>query len=167
MLTFCSETRVKLRPGQVPTDSRSVPTPTLLLNLITHLRFGWEDRCISLDDRQDPRQPAQAKPISPPRCRHHERSGRDYRRQVRRGERAQGVRRYVILPPMHFCVSNDRVCLLVSALPPSEIVDTNGAGDMFAGGYLGAVVLGKSTDEAVEIGHKLGAMCVGQVCASS
>ncbi|KAF8598714.1 adenosine kinase [Ceratobasidium sp. AG-I] len=51
----------------------------------------------------------------------------------------------------------------VSPLPASAIVDTNGAGDMFAGGYLGAVVLGKSTDEAVEIGHKLGAMCVGQI----
>jgi adenosine kinase len=51
----------------------------------------------------------------------------------------------------------------VSSLPESAIVDTNGAGDMFAGGYLGAVVLGKSTDEAVEAGHKLGAMCVGQV----
>lgn len=58
------------------------------------------------------------------------------------------------------------MCLLVSPLPSSAIVDTNGAGDMFAGGYLGAVVLGKSTDEAVEIGHKLGAMCVGQVSAA-
>lgn len=36
---------------------------------------------------------------------------------------------------------------------------------MFAGGYLGAIVAGKSVDEAVEAGHKLGAMCVGQVGA--
>ncbi|KAF8598716.1 Ribokinase-like protein [Ceratobasidium sp. AG-I] len=51
----------------------------------------------------------------------------------------------------------------VSPLPSSAIFDTNGAGDMFAGGYLGAVVLVKSADEAVEIGRKLGAMCVGQI----
>jgi adenosine kinase len=42
-------------------------------------------------------------------------------------------------------------------------VDTNGAGDMFAGGFVGALILGKSTDEAVKIGHRTGAMCVGQV----
>ncbi|KAG8769438.1 adenosine kinase [Ceratobasidium sp. 428] len=51
----------------------------------------------------------------------------------------------------------------VSPLAASSIVDTNGAGDMFAGGYLAATLLGKSTDEAVEVGHKLGAMCVGQI----
>ncbi|CAE6430942.1 unnamed protein product [Rhizoctonia solani] len=48
----------------------------------------------------------------------------------------------------------------VSRLADSEIVDTNGAGDMFAGGLIGALVAGKSLDEAVEAGHKLGAMCV-------
>ncbi|QRV96693.1 PfkB family carbohydrate kinase [Ceratobasidium sp. AG-Ba] len=51
----------------------------------------------------------------------------------------------------------------VAALPSSAIVDTNGAGDMFAGGFLGATLLGKTVDEAVEVGHKLGAMCVGQI----
>ncbi|KAF8323142.1 Ribokinase-like protein [Clavulina sp. PMI_390] len=51
----------------------------------------------------------------------------------------------------------------VTKLPASEIVDTNGAGDCFAGGFMGALMLGKSVDEAVEVGHKLGAMCVGQV----
>ncbi|KAG9313860.1 Ribokinase-like protein [Chiua virens] len=40
------------------------------------------------------------------------------------------------------------------------IVDTNGAGDAFAGGFLGAYVSGKSLDECVEVGHKMGAMCV-------
>jgi adenosine kinase len=43
------------------------------------------------------------------------------------------------------------------------IIDTNGAGDAFAGGFLGAFVAGKSIDESVEAGHKLGAMCVQQV----
>lgn len=51
----------------------------------------------------------------------------------------------------------------VAKLDAEEIVDTNGAGDCFAGGFIGALVLGKSVDESVKIGHKLGAMCVGQV----
>jgi adenosine kinase len=44
----------------------------------------------------------------------------------------------------------------VEALEKSLIVDTNGAGDAFAGGFLGARALGKSVEEAVEAGHKLG-----------
>ncbi|KAI0066599.1 Ribokinase-like protein [Artomyces pyxidatus] len=48
----------------------------------------------------------------------------------------------------------------VSALSDEQIVDTNGAGDAFAGGFLGAFVAGKSIDECVLAGHKLGAMCV-------
>ncbi|THH11605.1 hypothetical protein EW145_g529 [Phellinidium pouzarii] len=51
----------------------------------------------------------------------------------------------------------------VQALKSEEIVDTNGAGDAFAGGVLGALVDGRSIDEAVDIGHKMGAMCVQQV----
>ena len=48
----------------------------------------------------------------------------------------------------------------VHALTDAEIVDTNGAGDAFAGGFLGAYVAGKNLEECVEAGHKLGAMCV-------
>ena len=51
----------------------------------------------------------------------------------------------------------------VHALKDEEIVDTNGAGDAFAGGVIGALVAGKSIDDAVEVGHKMGAMCVQQV----
>ncbi|KAG8954766.1 adenosine kinase [Tulasnella sp. 419] len=51
----------------------------------------------------------------------------------------------------------------VQKLRDDEIVDTNGAGDAFAGGFMGAFVSGKSIPECVEVGHKLGAMCVGQV----
>jgi sugar/nucleoside kinase (ribokinase family) len=51
----------------------------------------------------------------------------------------------------------------VNALKDEGIVDTNAAGDAFAGGFLGAYVSGKSLDECVEVGHKLGQMCVGQV----
>lgn len=51
----------------------------------------------------------------------------------------------------------------VQALKDEDIVDTNAAGDAFAGGFLGAYVAGKSLDECIEVGHKMGAMCVGQV----
>ncbi|KAI5477755.1 adenosine kinase [Pseudohyphozyma bogoriensis] len=50
----------------------------------------------------------------------------------------------------------------VTLLDSSEIVDTNAAGDAFAGGFLGAYVLGKSVDQAVLAGHKLAAICIGQ-----
>jgi adenosine kinase len=52
----------------------------------------------------------------------------------------------------------------VHPLKEAEIVDTNGAGDAFAGGFLGAWVAGKNVDECVEAGHKMGSMCVQQVC---
>lgn len=51
----------------------------------------------------------------------------------------------------------------VEKLEAEAIVDTNGAGDCFSGGFVGALVLGKSVDEAVRVGHRLGGMCVGQV----
>jgi len=51
----------------------------------------------------------------------------------------------------------------VTPLADDQIVDTNGAGDAFAGGFIGAYVAGKTVDEAIEVGHTLGAMCVGQV----
>lgn len=51
----------------------------------------------------------------------------------------------------------------VHPLSNDQIIDTNGAGDAFAGGFLGALVLGKPIDECVTLGHRLGAMCVQQV----
>ncbi|KAF8499248.1 Ribokinase-like protein [Russula emetica] len=48
----------------------------------------------------------------------------------------------------------------VDRLTDEQIVDTNGAGDAFAGGFLGALVAGKSVDKAVLAGHTMGAMCV-------
>lgn len=51
----------------------------------------------------------------------------------------------------------------VQKLTDSEIVDTNGAGDAFAGGFMGGLVLGKALDEAIEIGHKMGAMNLKEV----
>jgi len=51
----------------------------------------------------------------------------------------------------------------VNALKDEDIVDTNGAGDAFAGGFLGALIAGKSWADCAEAGHALGAMCVQQV----
>ena len=48
----------------------------------------------------------------------------------------------------------------VDPLTDEQIADTNGAGDAFAGGFLGALVAGKSVDTAVLAGHIMGAMCV-------
>jgi len=53
----------------------------------------------------------------------------------------------------------------VEALSEEEIVDTNGAGDAFAGGFLAALVSGKELDECIETGHKLARMCIGQIGA--
>ncbi|KAK9319580.1 Ribokinase-like protein [Lipomyces orientalis] len=48
----------------------------------------------------------------------------------------------------------------IRPIAASEIVDTNGAGDSFAGGFIGSVVAGKSIDEAVEVGHWLASWTV-------
>jgi adenosine kinase len=34
---------------------------------------------------------------------------------------------------------------------------------MFAGGFIGALAMGKSLEECIDIGHKLGQMCCGQI----
>lgn len=59
--------------------------------------------------------------------------------------------------------ADDAVVVPVNALKAEEIVDTNAAGDGFAGGFLGALISGRSVKESVEVGHKMGAMVVGQV----
>lgn len=51
----------------------------------------------------------------------------------------------------------------VPKINPADIVDTNGAGDAFAGGVVAGLILGKGIDEAIDIGHRLGGMCIGQV----
>lgn len=45
----------------------------------------------------------------------------------------------------------------VILLPKEKLVDTNGAGDSFVGGFLAEIALGKSTEKAV---------AAGQYCAS-
>jgi hypothetical protein len=51
----------------------------------------------------------------------------------------------------------------VHALKEEEIVDTNAAGDAFAGGFMAGLVAGKTLDESVAAGQKLAAICVQQV----
>jgi len=51
----------------------------------------------------------------------------------------------------------------VKPLTDSQIVDTNGAGDAFAGGFLGALVAGKNLDESILAGHALASACVQQI----
>lgn len=43
----------------------------------------------------------------------------------------------------------------VNKIDPSKIVDTNGAGDAFAGGFLGTLAQGKSIEQAIQGGHWL------------
>ena len=51
----------------------------------------------------------------------------------------------------------------VDPLDDGQIVDTNGAGDAFAGGFLGALVAGKNLDDSILAGHALARVCVQQV----
>ena len=51
----------------------------------------------------------------------------------------------------------------VEPLTDSQIVDTNAAGDAFAGGFVGALVTGKNLDESILAGHALASACVQQV----
>jgi len=44
-----------------------------------------------------------------------------------------------------------------------EIVDTNGAGDAFAGGLVGALVAGKTLRDAIIVAQRMGKMNLGQV----
>lgn len=45
----------------------------------------------------------------------------------------------------------------VNALPESDIVDSNGAGDSFAGAFLAGLVLGKDFETCIKAGEYCGA----------
>ena len=51
----------------------------------------------------------------------------------------------------------------VNPLRDDQIVDTNGAGDAFAGGFVGALVAGKNLGDSILAGHALACACVQQV----
>ena len=45
-------------------------------------------------------------------------------------------------------------------IPDEEIVDSNGAGDAFAGGFLGQVILGGDIEKCVKAGQWLAGLCL-------
>jgi adenosine kinase len=47
-------------------------------------------------------------------------------------------------------------------IDPGEIVDTNGAGDAFVGGFLSQAVQGKGLDDCVHMGHRLAGYIIRQ-----
>ncbi|ODV59112.1 adenosine kinase [Ascoidea rubescens DSM 1968] len=51
----------------------------------------------------------------------------------------------------------------VHALEVEKIVDTNGAGDAFAGGFVAGLVLGKPLKESIDIGHWAAKVSIQQV----
>ena len=53
--------------------------------------------------------------------------------------------------------------IVVPKVAADEVVDTNGAGDAFAGGLFAGLVLGKGLEESVALGHRMGAMSVRHV----
>lgn len=53
----------------------------------------------------------------------------------------------------------------VNPLRDDQIVDTNGAGDAFAGGFVGALAAGKNVGDSILAGHALACACVQQVSA--
>jgi adenosine kinase len=50
----------------------------------------------------------------------------------------------------------------VTRVPEDKLVDTNGAGDAFVGGFLSQLVAGKTVDECVRAGHYAGGVIVQQ-----
>ncbi|KAJ2784080.1 adenosine kinase [Coemansia interrupta] len=54
----------------------------------------------------------------------------------------------------------------IAKVPQSEIVDANGAGDGFVGGYLAQMMQGKTVDVCVEAGHWLSSLVLRQRGAS-
>lgn len=51
----------------------------------------------------------------------------------------------------------------IRKLESSKVVDTNGAGDAFAGGFSGALIAGKSVDEAVDVGQWLASISIQEL----
>ncbi|KAF5102053.1 hypothetical protein D0Z00_000513 [Geotrichum galactomycetum] len=51
----------------------------------------------------------------------------------------------------------------VRAIDASEIVDTNGAGDAFAGGFVGGLVAGKSLEASIDLGQWLASLSLREL----
>ena len=51
----------------------------------------------------------------------------------------------------------------VREVDPKDIVDTNGAGDAFAGGFLGGLVLGKPIEVCIDMGQWLASLGIQEL----
>lgn len=64
---------------------------------------------------------------------------------------------------VYFDPLNECTCTVeVPKMKPEDIVDTNGAGDAFVGGFLAAHLTGKSLKECVDIGHTVAQIVITQ-----
>jgi len=64
--------------------------------------------------------------------------------------------------PIVVCQEGEISEFPVASLSASEMVDTNGAGDAFVGGFLAHLVKGKSVVECVELGQRAAKMIIGR-----
>ncbi|KAK0535966.1 adenosine kinase [Tilletia horrida] len=81
-------------------------------------------------------------------------------------ELPSSIKRRVILThgaePSVLAVQGEEETRSFPVKPVENIVDTNGAGDAFAGGVLGALLLEQPIEKAIEAGNTLGGLCIGQ-----
>jgi len=64
--------------------------------------------------------------------------------------------------PIIVCQDGRILEFSVPALAASEMVDTNGAGDAFVGGFLANLVKGKPVEDSVELGKRAAKMIIGR-----
>ncbi|KAK0553415.1 adenosine kinase [Tilletia horrida] len=83
-----------------------------------------------------------------------------------KSELPSSIKRRVILThgaePSVLAVQGEQETRSFPVKPVENIVDTNGAGDAFAGGLLGALLLEQPIEKAIEAGNTLGGLCIGQ-----
>lgn len=66
-------------------------------------------------------------------------------------------------PTVLVCGQDKPMIFEVEQMESAKIVDTNGAGDAFVGGFLGAWIMKKPLEECVKAGHKLASISLQQV----
>jgi pyridoxal/pyridoxine/pyridoxamine kinase len=64
------------------------------------------------------------------------------------------------LKPKHYAAGS--AANVMYQIPDDDVVNSVGAGDAFAGGYLRALDAGLSEKEAINVGHKLGEAVIQQ-----
>lgn len=58
------------------------------------------------------------------------------------------------------CIGSTISTYPVKSVHPDDIVDTNGAGDAFVGGFLASFLQGYSIDKCIECGHRMASMII-------